>query len=81
MSFLSPTLKLENLPMHAEMCLDHLPEEKRYNKNNIVAKWCVPVNGKTYRIEFEHGTTSGRRMVWVNEKVCYWILRNSRRLF
>ncbi|KAI9579502.1 fas apoptotic inhibitory molecule 1 [Glossina fuscipes] len=68
MSFLSPALKLENLPSQPSMNLDHLSEEKRYNKNNIVAKWCAPINGKMFRIELEHGTTSGKRMVWVNGK-------------
>ncbi|XP_037950165.1 fas apoptotic inhibitory molecule 1-like [Teleopsis dalmanni] len=68
MSFLSPSLKLENLSDKPIMSLDYLPEEKRYNKNNIVAKWCAPMNGKMYRIELEHGTTSGRRMIWVNGK-------------
>lgn len=69
MSFLSPSLRLENLSTKPIMSLDHLTEEKRYNKNNIVAKWCAPIKGKMYRIELEHGTTSGRRMIWVNGKV------------
>ncbi|EDW74190.1 uncharacterized protein Dwil_GK21519 [Drosophila willistoni] len=66
MSFLSPTLRLENLSTQPIMTQDHLPEAKRYNKQNIVAQWCTPINGKMYRIELEHGTTSGRRMIWVN---------------
>lgn len=69
MSFLSPSLRLENLSTKPIMSLDHLTDEKRYNKNNIVAKWCAPIKGKMYRIELEHGTTSGRRMIWVNGKV------------
>ncbi|KAH8321314.1 hypothetical protein KR074_001395 [Drosophila pseudoananassae] len=66
MSFLSPTLQLENLSTVPIMTQDHIPEDQRYNKQNIVAQWCVPINGKMYRIELEHGTTSGRRMIWVN---------------
>ncbi|KAH8309114.1 fas apoptotic inhibitory molecule 1 isoform X1 [Drosophila kikkawai] len=66
MSFLSPTLRLENLSTQPIMTQDHVPEDQRYNKQNIVAQWCVPINGKMYRIELEHGTTSGRRMIWVN---------------
>ncbi|KAH8320973.1 hypothetical protein KR067_012832 [Drosophila pandora] len=66
MSFLSPTLRLENLSTEPIMTQDHIPEDQRYNKQNIVAQWCVPINGKMYRIELEHGTTSGRRMIWVN---------------
>lgn len=74
MSFLSPSLRLENLSTKPIMSLDHLTEEKRYNKNNIVAKWCAPIKGKMYRIELEHGTTSGRRMIWVNGKVSLYFL-------
>ncbi|EDW10102.1 fas apoptotic inhibitory molecule 1 [Drosophila mojavensis] len=66
MSFLSPTLRMENLSTVPIMSLDHVPEAQRYNKDNIVAQWCAPINGKMYRIELEHGTTSGRRMIWVN---------------
>ncbi|KAH8403748.1 hypothetical protein KR215_001979 [Drosophila sulfurigaster] len=66
MSFLSPLLRLENLSTEPIMSLDHVPEAQRYNKDNIVAQWCAPINGKMYRIELEHGTTSGRRMIWVN---------------
>ncbi|XP_055857000.1 fas apoptotic inhibitory molecule 1 [Episyrphus balteatus] len=68
MSFLSPTLKIENLAKEPELVQDHLAEENRYARGNFVARWCVPINGKMYRIEFDHGTTSGRRMIWVNGK-------------
>ncbi|XP_055908157.1 fas apoptotic inhibitory molecule 1 [Eupeodes corollae] len=68
MSFLSPTLKLENLAKEPQLVQDHLPEENRYAKGNFVARWCVPINGRMYRIELDHGTTSGRRMVWINGK-------------
>lgn len=107
MSFLSPTLRLENLSTQPTMTQDHVPEDQRYNKQNIVAQWCVPINGKVpaiifqnrhlhlmeirdnyppipififcdfcffaqmYRIELEHGTTSGRRMIWVNGRVSF----------
>lgn len=69
MSYLSPSLRLENMPTEPTITFDHLTPEKRYNRNNIVAKWCAPINGKLYRIELEHGTTTGKRMVWVNGKV------------
>lgn len=46
MSFLSPTLRLENLSTEPIMTQDHIPEDQRYNKQNIVAQWCVPINGK-----------------------------------
>jgi len=43
MSFLSPTLRLENLSTQPTMTQDHVPEDQRYNKQNIVAQWCVPI--------------------------------------
>lgn len=35
----------------------------------VVAQWRVPLHGKVYNIEFEHGTTSGKRVIWVDGKV------------
>uniref|UniRef100_A0A7E4WCD6 Fas apoptotic inhibitory molecule 1 n=1 Tax=Panagrellus redivivus TaxID=6233 RepID=A0A7E4WCD6_PANRE len=35
---------------------------------DIVAVWNVPMSNQTYKIEFEHGTTSGKRVVRVNGK-------------
>lgn len=35
----------------------------------VVAQWRVPLHGKLYNIEFEHGTTSGKRVIWVDGKV------------
>lgn len=40
-----------------------------YEKREIVAEWRVPIRGKLHKIEFEHGTTSGRRVLWIDEKV------------
>lgn len=40
-----------------------------YENREVVAEWRVPVRGKLHKIEFEHGTTSGKRVIWVNEKV------------
>ena len=36
---------------------------------DTVAVWNVPMSDKMYKIEFEHGTTSGKRVVRVNGKV------------
>lgn len=38
-------------------------------ENDIVAKWSIPMSDKLYNIEFEHGTTTGKRIVRVNGKV------------
>lgn len=44
-------------------------EATNYEQREIVAEWRVPLHGKLYQIEFEHGTTSGRRVLWINNKV------------
>lgn len=40
--------------------------KKNHGKNDVVARWVVPIRGKLFDIEFEHGTLSGKRVVWVN---------------
>lgn len=40
-----------------------------YENREVAAEWQVPVRGKLHKIEFEHGTTSGRRILWIDEKV------------
>jgi len=40
--------------------------KKNSSKNDIVARWVIPVRGKLYDIELEHGTISGKRVIWVN---------------
>ncbi|EPB67243.1 Fas apoptotic inhibitory molecule [Ancylostoma ceylanicum] len=37
-------------------------------EGDIVAKWTVPLQDKVYRIEFEHGTTTGKRVIRVDGK-------------
>ncbi|XP_055600178.1 fas apoptotic inhibitory molecule 1 [Uranotaenia lowii] len=34
----------------------------------LVARWRVPMHGKVYEIEFEHGTTSGKRVLWIDKE-------------
>lgn len=46
-----------------------IPEVKKDVKE-VVAQWRVPLHGKIYNIEFEHGTTSGKRVISVDGKVC-----------
>lgn len=44
-------------------------DDTSYEKREIAAEWRVPLRGKLHKIEFEHGTTSGRRVLWIDEKV------------
>ncbi|XP_063695917.1 fas apoptotic inhibitory molecule 1 [Culicoides brevitarsis] len=41
---------------------------QRKDVKEVVAQWRVPIRGKLYQIEFEHGTTSGKRVIWVDGK-------------
>lgn len=47
---------------------------QRKDVKEVVAQWRVPIRGKLYQIEFEHGTTSGKRVIWVDGKVCRFFL-------
>lgn len=40
--------------------------KKNHSKNDVVARWVIPVRGKLYDIELEHGTISGKRVIWIN---------------
>lgn len=37
--------------------------------DDIVGKWNLSLPDGRYTIEFEHGTTSGKRVIRVNDKV------------
>uniref|UniRef100_A0A0N4ZUS6 Fas apoptotic inhibitory molecule 1 n=1 Tax=Parastrongyloides trichosuri TaxID=131310 RepID=A0A0N4ZUS6_PARTI len=37
--------------------------------SDLVATWNVPMSKKVYKIEFEHGTTTGRRVVKIDGEV------------
>lgn len=55
-------------PTSTNSSADILPNVP-YHKENIVAEWHVPLKGQIYRVEFEHGTTTGKRVIWVNQIV------------
>lgn len=40
-----------------------------YGKRDVVAEWQVLSHGKLHKIEFEHGTTSGKRVLWIDGQV------------
>jgi len=37
--------------------------------SDLVAKWDVTLSDKVHRIEFEHGTTTGKRVIRVDGQV------------
>ncbi|CAD5221518.1 unnamed protein product [Bursaphelenchus xylophilus] len=39
---------------------------KRTSDSDVVARWNIPMSDTVYQIEFEHGTTTGKRIVRVN---------------
>ncbi|XP_065080997.1 fas apoptotic inhibitory molecule 1 [Ochlerotatus camptorhynchus] len=34
----------------------------------VVARWRVPMHGKIHEVEFEHGTASGKRVLWIDKE-------------
>ena len=40
---------------------------------DLVAVWSVALADGMHRVEFEHGTTTGRRIVRVDSKVRYFV--------
>ncbi|GAB0099602.1 Fas apoptotic inhibitory molecule 1 [Sergentomyia squamirostris] len=43
-------------------------ERVNYARREVAAEWRVPLGGRVFRVEFEHGTASGRRVLWVDER-------------
>jgi len=44
-------------------------EDEKDCVTDKVAEWEIPLNSGLFKVEFEHGTTSGKRAVRVNGKV------------
>jgi hypothetical protein len=38
--------------------------------SDLVATWRLPLPDGDHKVEFEHGTTSGKRVIIVDGKVC-----------
>ncbi|XP_055630258.1 fas apoptotic inhibitory molecule 1 isoform X2 [Toxorhynchites rutilus septentrionalis] len=48
---------------------DHTEGGSRSTTNKeVVARWRVPMRGKIYEVEFEHGTASGKRVLWIDKE-------------
>lgn len=50
---------------------DDATTKANYENREVAAEWLVPIRGKLHKVEFEHGTTSGKRILWVDSKVFY----------
>ncbi|XP_058053236.1 fas apoptotic inhibitory molecule 1 [Anopheles bellator] len=44
------------------------PQQHQHQHKEVVARWRVPLYGKVYEIEFEHGTASGKRVLWIDNR-------------
>lgn len=44
-------------------------QRQAYERRELSAEWRVPLRGNLHTVEFEHGTTSGKRILWVDGKV------------
>lgn len=46
-----------------------LAKSDSQERNDLVAYWSVPLTDGVHTVEFEHGTTSGKRVIRVDGKV------------
>ncbi len=51
--------------------------ERMSEQNDTVARWNISLADGKYCIEFEHGTTSGRRVIRVNNKVIEYFFQKN----
>lgn len=42
--------------------------DSQYDQREVCAMWEVPLKGHVHKIEFEHGTASGKRVIWLDGK-------------
>ncbi|XP_037032132.1 fas apoptotic inhibitory molecule 1 [Bradysia coprophila] len=54
--------------MSEDLILDTKDESNAKDRREISAEWRVPIKGKLHKIEFEHGTASGKRVLWINDR-------------
>jgi hypothetical protein len=52
-----------------KIAIDLKKEQVNKMSDDLVARWDIALADGKYRVEFEHGTTSGRRVIRVNDKV------------
>lgn len=68
---IQPTGQTTNAHEQCESAVETTDIEKQqtYERRELAAEWHVPLRGNLHVIEFEHGTTSGKRIIWVDGKV------------
>jgi Fas apoptotic inhibitory molecule (FAIM1) len=65
-----PELKVVSLLIYCSLPSWFQNLWKFQNRKEVVASWKVLVgNGKIYKVEFEHGRTSGKRVLYINDEV------------
>lgn len=73
--------EIQNDTVTTSNTVSNSDDPSAYENRDVAAEWQVPVRGKLHKVEFEHGTTSGRRILWIDEKVqklnndCFQILK------
>lgn len=67
MAWFTPSFLMNTYKEPVEYAIEMQKKENTYEKREIVAEWRVPIEGQVYKVEFEHGTTSGKRVIWINE--------------
>lgn len=68
MSWFTPSFLLQQYKEPVEYVVAMKKKEQTYDKREIVAEWRVPIEGHVFKVEFEHGTSSGKRVIWIDEK-------------
>lgn len=43
-------------------------------EGDVVATWNVPLHAQVHKIEFEHGTTTGKRVIRIDGNVIFNII-------
>ncbi|KAJ6648603.1 Fas apoptotic inhibitory molecule 1 [Pseudolycoriella hygida] len=51
--------------LNTDLTLESMDKEP---KRDVTAEWRIPIKGKLHKIQFEHGTASGKRVLWINDK-------------
>lgn len=51
------------------------PIKNAESRENLVAFWCVPLRDGVHTVEFEHGSTSGKRVLRVDGQVIHFNYR------
>lgn len=46
-----------------------MDKNPKLNSSDHVARWEVPQSDGVHIVDFEHGTTSGKRVIYVDHKV------------